>query len=70
MLQPFMVQSVREDNRNVVLSDAARLSMSNASSMYSRPTMQAKPFQHGGIARQRAQAAQNAGSVPINSDST
>ena len=45
MLQPFMVQSIREDIRNVVLADAARLSLSSAGSMYSRPGMQAKPAQ-------------------------
>ena len=46
MLQPFLVRSIREDIRNVVLADAARLSLSNAASMYSRPNnLQAKPFQ-------------------------
>jgi hypothetical protein len=46
VLQPFFVQSIREDIRNVVLADAARLSLSSAASMYSRPNNpQAKPAQ-------------------------
>lgn len=46
VLQPFLVKSIREDIRNVVLSDAARQSLSSAGSMYSRPsTRQAKPPQ-------------------------
>ena len=64
MLQPFLVKSIREDIRNVVLADAARQSLSSAASMYSRPsavqvsrpnTGQAKPPQQR--SQQRTQPA-------------
>lgn len=46
VLQPFYVQNVREDIRNVVLSDAAKETLTAPSGIYSRPgTIQATPFQ-------------------------
>ena len=56
VLQPFKVQSVKEDTRNVVVYDAARDSLTSAAGaypVYSRPDaagrpVKAKPFRPPG----------------------